>query len=44
MSTLYAGFIYGIQNTNMAEAATQLSLNQTALAGGAAGHVQSQPS
>ena len=31
METLYAGFINGIQNTNMAEAATQLSLNQTAL-------------
>ena len=31
MSTLYAGFINGIQKTNMAEAATQLSLNQTAL-------------
>lgn len=31
MSTLYAGFINKIQKTNMAEAATQLSLNQTAL-------------
>jgi flagellar hook-associated protein 3 FlgL len=31
MATLYAGFIDKIQNTNMAEAATQLSLNQTAL-------------
>jgi flagellar hook-associated protein 3 FlgL len=31
MGTLYAGFIDKIQNTNMAEAATQLSLNQTAL-------------
>ena len=31
MKTLYAGFIDKIQNTNMAEAATQLSLNQTAL-------------
>ncbi len=31
MDTLYAGFIDKIQNTNMAEAATQLSLNQTAL-------------
>jgi len=31
MSTLYTGFINGIQKTNMAEAATQLSLNQTAL-------------
>jgi flagellar hook-associated protein 3 FlgL len=31
MSTLYAGFINGIQKTNMAQAATQLSLNQTAL-------------
>ena len=31
MSTLYAGFIGNIQDTNMAQAATQLSLNQTAL-------------
>jgi flagellar hook-associated protein 3 FlgL len=31
METLYAGFIDKIQNTNLAEAATQLSLNQTAL-------------
>jgi flagellar hook-associated protein 3 FlgL len=31
MATLYAGFIDKIQNTNLAEAATQLSLNQTAL-------------
>jgi len=31
MATLYAGFINKIQKTNMAEAATQLSLNQTAL-------------
>jgi flagellar hook-associated protein 3 FlgL len=31
MSTLYTGFINGIQKTNMAQAATQLSLNQTAL-------------
>jgi flagellar hook-associated protein 3 FlgL len=29
--TLYKGFVDKIQNTNMAEAATQLSLNQTAL-------------
>lgn len=29
--TLYKGFLDKIQNTNMAEAATQLSLNQTAL-------------
>jgi flagellar hook-associated protein 3 FlgL len=31
MSTLYAGFISNMQETNMADAATQLSLNQTAL-------------
>ena len=31
MSTLYAGFIGNIQDTNMAQAATQLSLNLTAL-------------
>ena len=31
MSTLYTGFINKIQKTDMAEAATQLSLNQTAL-------------
>ena len=31
MSTLYTGFISNIQDTNMAQAATQLSLNQTAL-------------
>jgi len=31
MSTLYSGFISNIQDTNMATAATQLSLNQTAL-------------
>lgn len=31
MNTLYTGFINNIQKTNMAEAATQLSLNQTAL-------------
>jgi len=31
MATLYTGFINKIQKTNMAEAATQLSLNQTAL-------------
>jgi flagellar hook-associated protein 3 FlgL len=31
MSTLYSGFISNIQDTNMADAATQLSLNQTAL-------------
>ena len=30
MSTFYKGFISGIQDTNMADAATQLSLNQTA--------------
>ncbi len=30
MKTLYAGFVNNIQNTNMADAATQLSLNQTA--------------
>jgi len=29
--TLYAGFVDKVQNTNMADAATQLSLNQTAL-------------
>ncbi len=31
MGTLYSGFISNIQDTNMAQAATQLSLNQTAL-------------
>jgi flagellar hook-associated protein 3 FlgL len=31
MATLYTGFINKIQKTDMAEAATQLSLNQTAL-------------
>ena len=31
MTTLYKGFISNIQDTNMAEAATQLSLNQTQL-------------
>ncbi|HEX3754023.1 MAG TPA: flagellin [Rhizomicrobium sp.] len=31
MSTLYSGFISNIQDTNMANAATQLSLNQTQL-------------
>lgn len=31
MNTLYKGFISDIQDTNMAQAATQLSLNQTAL-------------
>jgi flagellar hook-associated protein 3 FlgL len=31
MNTLYKGFISNIQDTNMATAATQLSLNQTAL-------------
>ena len=31
MSTLYSGFISNMQDTNMADAATQLSLNQTAL-------------
>ena len=31
MSTLYSGFVSGLQDTNLAEAATQLSLNQTAL-------------
>ena len=31
MNTLYSGFISNIQDTNMAQAATQLSLNQTAL-------------
>jgi len=31
MDTLYKGFVSGIQDTNMAEAATQLSLNQTQL-------------
>ena len=29
MTTLYTGFISNIQDTNMAQAATQLSLNQT---------------
>jgi flagellar hook-associated protein 3 FlgL len=31
LKTLYSGFIDNVQNTNMADAATQLSLNQTAL-------------
>ena len=31
MKTLYGGFIEKVQETNMAEAATKLSLNQTAL-------------
>jgi flagellar hook-associated protein 3 FlgL len=31
MTTLYKGFVNDIQSTNMADAATQLSLNQTAL-------------
>ena len=31
MKTLYSGFISNIQDTNMADAATQLQLNQTAL-------------
>ena len=31
MNTLYKGFISNIQDTNMADAATQLSLNQTQL-------------
>jgi flagellar hook-associated protein 3 FlgL len=31
MSTLYSGFISDIQDTNLADAATQLQLNQTAL-------------
>ncbi|HWY62171.1 MAG TPA: flagellin [Rhizomicrobium sp.] len=31
LSTLYSGFISNMQDTNMAQAATQLSLNQTAL-------------
>jgi flagellar hook-associated protein 3 FlgL len=31
MNTLYSGFVSNIQDTNMADAATQLSLNQTAL-------------
>jgi flagellar hook-associated protein 3 FlgL len=31
LNTLYSGFISNIQDTNMASAATQLSLNQTAL-------------
>ena len=31
LNTLYSGFISNIQDTNMANAATQLSLNQTAL-------------
>src|SRR5262249_39641323 len=31
METLYKGFISNIQDTNMADAATQLSLNQTQL-------------
>ena len=31
MSTLYSGFVSNIQDTDMATAATQLSLNQTAL-------------
>ena len=31
LSTLYTGFVSNLQDTNMADAATQLSLNQTAL-------------
>jgi flagellar hook-associated protein 3 FlgL len=31
LSTLYSGFVTNIQDTNLADAATQLSLNQTAL-------------
>jgi flagellar hook-associated protein 3 FlgL len=31
LKTLYSGFVSNIQDTNMAQAATQLSLNQTAL-------------
>ena len=31
LSTLYAGFVSNLQDTDMADAATQLSLNQTAL-------------
>jgi len=31
LSTLYAGFVSNLQDTNMADAATQMSLNQTAL-------------
>lgn len=31
LKTLYSGFIDNVQSTNMADAATQLSLNQTAL-------------
>ena len=31
LSTLYSGFVSNMQDTNMADAATQLSLNQTAL-------------
>jgi flagellar hook-associated protein 3 FlgL len=31
MTTLYKGFVSNIQDTNMAQAATQLSLNQTQL-------------
>jgi flagellar hook-associated protein 3 FlgL len=31
MSTLYKGFVSNIQDTDLATAATQLSLNQTAL-------------
>jgi flagellar hook-associated protein 3 FlgL len=31
MKTLYGGFIEKVQQTDMAQAATQLSLNQTAL-------------
>ena len=31
MTTLYKGFVSNIQDTNMADAATQLSLNQTQL-------------
>jgi flagellar hook-associated protein 3 FlgL len=31
LHTLYSGFISNMQDTNMADAATQLSLNQTAL-------------
>ena len=42
MATLYSGFVSNIQDTNMAQAATQLSLNQTQLQAALAGHVQAQ--
>ena len=43
MATLYKGFISNIQDTNMAQAATQLSLNQTQLQAALQVTVHAQP-